>query len=299
MARSFKELKRNRAADAEKIRSLTRVNLGTQKRTRLIRAGCSDSETLLHKTVAADHGKTLAQDYIKRLGRLSKQAAHERLRFVTVLHAVTDLKRRAVMRAVASMEKSLNGVFADSGIWMLGAVEIEIVNKALLRSIKSLGSDEARKLDVLEKLHVGADDSAMLVHFHGIADLEGSLLSEDQLRKRFKKVAAWRRSPYQIEMKKFFTDRTVQQNVRDIANYLTKGGNDKLRYNAGFGRELDDDFDAKVWRAGMGRADRGGETVPDQRGLTLVEIAFLDRMWRDLMNRKRNKRGYLTRISGR
>ena len=120
--------------------------------------------------------------------------------------------------------------------------------------------------------------------------------SEAELRKRAKKIAAWQRSPYQVEIKRLFKDRTVLQNIRDIASYVTKGGNEKLRYNAGFGRDLDDDLDAKMWRAGTGRADKGGETVSDERGLTVGEIAFLDDVWRDLMDRKRNKRGYLVRL---
>jgi hypothetical protein len=93
-----------------------------------------------------------------------------------------------------------------------------------------------------------------------------------------------------------FKDRTVIQNIQGIASYVTKGGNEQLRYNTGFGRDLDDDLDAKMWRAGTGRADKGGETVSDERGLTVGEIAFLDDVWRNLMGRKRNKRGYLVRL---
>jgi hypothetical protein len=139
----------------------------------------------------------------------------------------------------------------------------------------------------------------MIMSRHGIVDLIGngnSLLREEQLRRRFKKVAAWQRSPYQIELKRLFKARTISKNIRDIASYMTKGGNDQLRYNAGFGCDLAADLDAKIWRAGSGRADQGGETVPDERGLTVGEIKFLDDLWRDLMNRRRNKRGYLVRF---
>ena len=201
------------------------------------------------------------------------------------------------------METDLRRVFDGSGAWLLGAVEVEIVNIELLRRIGSLNDDEARKLDVLQKLYeagsVDAFDQSkgVLVHFHGIVDLKGnSSLREEQLRKRYKKIAAWQRSPYQLELKRLYSGRTVSKNIQDIARYLTKGGNDQLRYNAGFGRDLAEDLDAKIWRAGMGRADQGAETVADERGLTVGEIKFLDNLWRELMERTRNKRGYLIRI---
>ena len=40
---------------------------------------------------------------------------------------------------------------------------------------------------------------------------------------------------------------------------------------------------------------KGGETVTDERGLSIAEIAFLDSTWRELMGRKKDQRGYLIR----
>ena len=301
MAELFEKLKRNATQDFEKILALTRPNLGTQKSTRLKRAGCGSSETLLHRNVAKDHGEMLGDDYVKRLGKLTWNDAHERLRFLTVLHSVVDLQKKSVLRAIKQMETALSRSFDGSRVWMLGSSEVEIVNIALLKRIGSAGEAEARKLKVLERLQEvqsTTDGSRVLVHFHGIVDLGNSLLREDQLRDRFSKVSAWQRSPYQIELKRLFKDSTVERNLRGIASYVTKGGNDQLRYNAGFGRDLDEDLDARLWRAGAGRADRGGDTVLDERGLTLVEIAFLDEVWSALMARKSDKRGYLLKLTG-
>jgi hypothetical protein len=305
MARTFEELRRGSARDFERLRAIIRPNLGSHKRTRLRRAGCGESETLLHDEVAKRHADMLREDYRKRLERLTRSEAQDRLRFLTVLHSVVRLDRKAVMRAVGGMEAALRRVFDGSGAWALGAVEVEVVNIALLRRIGSLSDDEARKLNVLEKIRepgasagslvAGAHrDSGVLVHFHGIVDLVSNwLLCEERLRDRAKRVASWQRSPYQVELKRLFKDRAVLKNVRDIASYLTKGGNEQLRYSAGFGRDLDEDLDAKIWRAGTGRADKGGKTVEDERGLTVGEIVFLDEIWRELMGRKRDKRGYL------
>ena len=169
----------------------------------------------------------------------------------------------------------------------------------MLRRIRSLKSDEARKLTVLEGISAAGDDfdSGVLVHFHGVVDLiRDTSQREASLEERFKTITAWQRAPYQIEMKHLFQKRTTLANLRDIASYVTKGGNDQLRYNAGFGRELEADLDAKIWHAGMGRADKGAESVFDDRGLSVGEIQFLDAVWRQLMGRRRDKRGYLVRI---
>jgi hypothetical protein len=241
-----------------------------------------------------------------RFEKLAPGEAEERLRFLTVLHSVVALDKDAVMRAVQEMETALSRVFEGSDTWVLGAVEVEIVNVGLLRRIGSLSGDEARKLNVLQRLdETDALDAAdqhgssrALVHFHGIVDLNdgNSSLRLEALRERTREIAGWQRSPYQIELKRLFRDQTVLQNVQEISRYLTKGGNGKLRYNAGFGRDLDQDLDAKIWRTGTGRADKGGETVADERGLTVGETEFLDDVWRSLMDRNRNKRGYLLRF---
>ena len=74
----------------------------------------------------------------------------------------------------------------------------------------------------------------------------------------------------------------------------------RLRYNAGFGRDLAEDLDAKIWKHfGVGRSARGGETVADERGLTVGEVQQLDALYVWLMNRRKDKRGYLLWTNGR
>ena len=90
-----------------------------------------------------------------------------------------------------------------------------------------------------------------------------------------------------------FKSRSIGQNLQGIASYLTKGGNEQLRYKAGYGRDLAEDLEAKIWRAGLGRKDGGAETVEDDRGLTVGEVAFLDEVYDKLMRSRRDRRGYL------
>ena len=56
---------------------------------------------------------------------------------------------------------------------------------------------------------------------------------------------------------------------------------------------------AKIWRAGLGRKDKGGETIEDERGLTVQEVKALDELYVWIMERRKDKRGYIISTSGR
>jgi hypothetical protein len=148
MANSLSELKQITTERFEKLQASMRPDLGVHKRIRLRRAGCGDSKSLLHDSIAEYHSKLLLDDYKKRWGTLKRDQALERLRFLTVLHSVVSLDQQDAIRAVERMEKALERVFRGTGAKLLGAVEVEVVNIALLRKIGSLGEDETRKLNV-------------------------------------------------------------------------------------------------------------------------------------------------------
>ena len=52
-------------------------------------------------------------------------------------------------------------------------------------------------------------------------------------------------------------------------------------------------MDAKIWRAGLRRKDAGGETIEDERGLSVGEVTFLDEIYGALMNLSDDRRGYI------
>jgi hypothetical protein len=200
------------------------------------------------------------------------------------------------MQEASEMKKCIISAFSDTGARCLGAIEFEIVNLAMLRRIGSHKDDETRKLDVLERLTDGQLDTGVLIHFHGVVDLSNSILQSDELRDRLLMIEQWRKSNYQIELKGFYSTRTVSKNLDDIARYLTKGGNETLRYNPGFGRDPDAQLDAQVWRGKSGRADKGADTVTDERSLTNGEIGLLDQIWVRQMQKKQDSRGYLIEV---
>lgn len=289
---TFKAMKESGSKRLEALRSIMRPDLGSHKKTKLIRAGCAGSGSLLHSDVANAHSISLRQDFRDRYENVPPED-QDHLRFVTILHSVTRLDSDQVIQAAYEMDDCITGAFSGTGATCLGAIEFEIVNLAMLRRIGSLKDDETRKLDVLERLTDGQLDTGVLIHFHGVVDLSNSILRSDELRERLMTTEKWQKSDYQVELKGFYKTRTLAENLDGIAGYITKGGNDTLRYNPGFGRDPDDQLDAQVWRAGMGRADRGGETISDERSLTLGEIAFLDQVWLQLMMRRQDHRGYL------
>lgn len=296
MADSIEKRKLSATQRLEQLQSLVRPDLGSHKRIKLQRAGCGDSGSLLHDVVSAQHGALLLESFNHRFSR----TVQDQLRFLTVLHSLTYPTLESVMDAIFEMETRLRQALTEIRCSCIGAVEVEIVNLALLRRMSSLSDNEARKLNVLQNISDCSDgdhEGGALVHFHGVVDLTSDFSSRsNELRSKLSKVGAWTRSPYQIELKNFFMSKTIAQNLLNIARYITKGGNENLRYNAGFGRDLPEDIDAKIWRAGTGRADKGGETFTDERALTLREIALLDHVWSELMSRRSDQRGYLIDI---
>jgi hypothetical protein len=312
MKGAFRELKR-RSQSGEMLntlRELVRYDLGTHKKTRLKIAGVESSKTLLHDDVAKRHGERFADELRKRALKIGRDA-DKRLKFVTILQATTDPTIEKVEEAVDQLEAEYQRVFGEMRVWSRGAIELEIVNLDLLRRISRMSDSEARKLNVLEDLREirelqgmmiaeERDKVKVLVHCHTVVDFGRDYeANEEEARKRIERYRYWKRARYQVKFDGLFKNRKTSSNLTKIAAYVTKGGNDNLRYNAGFGRDLAEDLEAKIWREGLGRADKGGETIEDERGLSVAEVKTLDELYRWLMDRRSDKRGYLITSSDR
>ncbi len=286
MNKSFIELKNNRAKDALRLREVSRFDLGTHARTKLQLAGCANSETLLHTIEAKKHGAHMASIFEKHWTKHGGRGAKERLRMLTVLDSVTTLHAGKILKRVEVMEEQIKKWLYGKKVFLIAAVEIEFVNIAFLEKVNEQGVVEKRKFEVLKSM-TNEKGSAALVHFHGIIDAMDNDL--DALADDAREI--WN-GKYAVDFQKTYNNRSVAANAAKICAYATKGGNDFLRYKTGFGRETDEDLDGKMWRAGQGRADRGGETVSDERGLTLGEIRLLDAAYTAIQVRKRGMRGH-------
>jgi hypothetical protein len=312
MKELFRDLKR-RSESGEALRELqqlVRYDLGTHKKTRLKIAGVGNSKTLLRSDIADKHAKKLADELKKRAWKIGSEA-DRRLRFVTILQATVDPKIEEVEATVRVLEACYKFIFNDMKLWSRGAIELEIVNLELLRRISRMTDSEARKLNVLEDLREirelqglmvaeERDKVKVLVHCHTVVDFGRDYdANMEEARKRIERYGYWKRARYQVKFDGLFKNRKTSNNLTKIAEYVTKGGNENLRYNAGFGRDLAEDLEAKIWRKGLGRADKGGETIEDERGLSVAEVRTLDELYRWLMDRRKDKRGYLLLSSDR
>ena len=289
-------LKETSSERLEALRSLMKPDLGSHKKTRLTQAGCHGSGSILHDNVAKQHATLLADDFRKIFGQSEDQS---NLRFVTILHSVVPVDTGRAIASIAEMEREIERILATTGARFLGAVEVEVVSLELMRRIKASKGDQARKLTVLEGLIDPDDgylDTGLLVHIHGVLDLCNSILREDEVRDRLQASPFWSKAPYQFELKEFFSTNDITKNLVNIAAYITKGGNETLRYNPGFGRDPADQLEARVWRAGLGRKDSGADTVTDERALSFTEISRLDKIWRALMDRSPDGRGYVISV---
>lgn len=312
MESDFEKLKRKSKSGEylKEISGLFRYNLGTHKKTRLKKAGLEGSRSLLHNAEAKKHADKLFVEFSKRSKSTGKDAAN-RFRFVTILQAVVEPTIEAVEEAVIQLEITFKKIIGSFGLWSRGTIELEMVNLDILERIHKARDDEGRKLTVLYNLTPlkdfdglnitgGKNQSNILVHCHVIVDL-GPNAEEtlDKLWTKAKREPTWSKSPYQIDIKSLFKNKKISNNLRKIADYVTKGGNEQLRYNAGFGRDLAEDLEAKIWRVGLGRSDRGGEAIEDERGLTVAEVQQLDALYLWLMKRRSDRRGYLLATSDR
>jgi hypothetical protein len=162
--------------------------------------------------------------------------------------------------------------------------------------------EDLRELKELQGLLVAEerDKVKILVHCHTVVDFGKDYdANMEEAKRRIERYGYWKRSRYQVKFDSLFKKRKTSNNLTKIAYYVTKGGNENLRYNAGFGRDLAEDLEAKIWREGLGRADKGGETIEDERGLSVAEVKALDGLYRWLMDRRSDKRGYLLTSSDR
>jgi hypothetical protein len=302
--------------------------------------------TLLTPAVHKAHSKRLSDRYQDRWDKIRDKAkadwtklpkptrsltvkasdheiAANHIRFLTLIDSVTAVDANAAIQAAIELkEKLISTASAIKGITCLGCIEIEVVSMSLMRELGRLDKptvSEQRKLDVCEKLAealkgtlFGEDQSLFLIHFHGVVTAQNTT-QFDAFNERLKKVKAWSLAPRQIELKKLSTQfggkpKSVDQSLRHIATYITKGGNDwmsnkaYLRYKISF--EADDElvndeasWVAKNWRKNeLLRQEHAEDGITDVLSLTVQEITQLALVIDGLMGLNRTRTGYLVSV---
>ena len=328
LSKAFTKLKRNRKADFERLRRILGFDLGTQKRTRLTRSLQRACTTLLDAKVSASYAGKLESAMHRhwRPERRTKDEEQDQLRFLTVLDSAVPLDVGEVVHAGRKLARRIQAALEAQGVWCIGVVEIEIISLARLRRAATSSAQAARssvsqgmrnrQSSVLDTLQVEPDSLRenarrkhtvieslipplyrfddgpfALVHFHGLVDLgkcAGRNGKHDFVVKQLKKL--WDGN-FRVDLKTTFYDQAIGDKLKKIAEYMTKGGNEDLRYKDTFGREQ---VEGKIWLLGTGRADSGGETFEDEHALTVGEICDLDAIYRELMGQ--NGMGFVVRV---
>lgn len=303
-----------------------------------------DGRTLLTPKVHKAHAEKLAKRYeaiwkklrskdlsnwnrTPKAFRLSKptdtEVAGKHFRFLTVVDSVTAVDAGVALQACAKLKEKLTTTASTTkGISCLGVIEVEVVSLELMEKFAKIDittESEQRKLNVCKTLAGGlkstlyaSDQSVFLIHFHGVVVAK----QEDQFanfEERIKKVSEWSKAPRQIMMSRLSTQyggkaKTVSQNLKDIATYITKGGNDwyakkaYLRYKIGF--EYDDvlvvdeaTWIARNWRRNeLLKQEHSEDGIEDQLSLKADEVGQLAITIDGLMGLNRTRTGYLVSV---
>jgi hypothetical protein len=282
--------------------------------------------TLITHDVHKQHAALLACRYLKQWNKVNKDSislndAKERFRFLTLLDCIEVPDPTIALKTIIEFKESLQSVASSStGMWLLGCIEVEVVSLELMRHCRNLATThnsaskiEMRKLDVCETLLKQLPliqrnlPCYLLIHFHGIVSAKSASRFE-QFRTNLKNNKRWSQAPRQIELKKMSdiyrgSHKSMEHNLTDSADYITKGGNDwkkkraYLKYKLNFGKNTRYDEllpDLKNWRSkGVLNDMHKEEAVEDPLSLTIGEISLLAQIIDGMMSLDKNRTGYL------
>ncbi|MBK9306887.1 MAG: hypothetical protein IPM58_07335 [Nitrospira sp.] len=242
----------------------------------------------------------------------SSITAHDRLRFLTILQGFEVLDVSKTLKQVRGFKDQLRTVMEGCrGLWCLGAIEVEVVSMEMMRQLKDQTDSETRKLAVCEfmekrlaKRNQGLS-SYFLIHFHGVVVANRPRYFHE-LEKQLKLL--WKHEPRQVQVKPLShmfngKPKQLEKSLKDIARYVTKGGNDwigkkaYLRYKLGFDNEHLETEDAWVnrnWRRNKTlQGEHREEGLEDVLSMTRSEIYALAQVIDGMMAMSRNRTGYL------
>ena len=138
--------------------------------------------TLLTPSVHEKHYRSLSKRFLSQ----KKHVNNKCIRFLTILDSVVPVNSNNIANTINAMEAKIHQVVSKSKtVWLLGAIEVEVISMRLLRDLRKRDeTKDLRKLDVCETLSKSIKkkidreaDSLMLIHFHGIVTAK----SEDRL----------------------------------------------------------------------------------------------------------------------
>lgn len=180
------------------------------------------------------------QSETKKIISSGHEIANKHIRFFTLLDSVCVVDAyEAIILAVGMRNEIKETVRSTKGISCLGVIEASIVAVKKMNDLASLFPDkEFYKFTAISVLaerenlteYCSKEDASLfLIHFHGVIFAkkeEQFAIFEDNLKQNIR----WNVAARQIELTKLSEryngkTKTVEQNLKDIANYMTKGAN--------------------------------------------------------------------------
>jgi hypothetical protein len=200
---------------------------------------------------------SLYNQYKERVKRYSDDdEARENLRYTTILEGLVPVSLDTsvigeesslydVERSVDDFRKKLKGIdryFRKYNIWARGTIHLELINMELFRfaSLSGRMTTKQKTLYDLEKESGTNSDYYVLVHSHILFDING--IDDNTFRKYIRKkwddtdrqVDISRLTKYYIDNERF-TEHSVDDAIRNIANYGYNGSNGKLSFATNWG----------------------------------------------------------------
>ncbi len=176
--------------------------------------------------------------------------ARERLRWVSVLHSVVAIDKKneagSISKVISAAEEMKHQVSLiarnqkDSGLWLRGAIHLEIVDYASFRKAVESGKGTVKEktlTELIDRCSNGDESYYFLVHFHALAD-KGTILDSVFERLFTSRWSATRRQVDiqhlwdEIRMKSSGTKKKmkIEDSLRAFGRYCYSYGNDRLQY---------------------------------------------------------------------
>jgi hypothetical protein len=320
--------------------SNSKFDIGSWNKVRLRKAlaGTGDFDlaqrTLLCEAVHAEHQDRMSSLILAKAEKLKnaesgtkkvcESSVRQRCRFLTLIHSVEVLDVIRTVEEIKLFKKHIeNVIYQSKGIWCIGSIEVEIISLDLMEKIQEEnGVSEKRKLEVCKLLskHLRKAErthpSHFLLHFHGVlfASKEERFFELENTLKNYKinNKRIWSKAPRQIQLKPISEQfagkkKTLNANLKDIARYITKGGNDwfagkaYLQYKLAFENDdviSEEEWIQKNWRRNNSlRQERAEDGIESVLSLTKAEIIYLAQTIDAMMNLSRNRLGYVVKAS--
>lgn len=311
---------------------------GTHYQTKIKSALTGDYEkyiedSLLSRKIQDNHSKFLIEKCKNKISNhkgkgLDAERLFNRFKFMTIIDSLIHIDHEKVIERIKKFKKQLKMVFRKKhGLWVLGAIEVEIINMSNMRSHQAPSNDhEYRKLNLCEELLIRDNllidqrhTSYALIHFHGIIYSENEK-THDDLNSVMGKQKNWNFSKRQHQitgLTRYWRDKLkpLRTSLSDICKYLTKGGTDRvgqhvyLRYKHGYTHLDSSENTTEPFISTINLPHQLENThvkSVDPMSWNCQEIAFMARLTNSMMyfekkpkNEKLRDKGYIIFIANR